>query len=76
MSADGNAIVPVDVVQGIVQQLATVSQQTTSATTAMRHLVWEIAGLKEMRQREATRVAEALAGAGVLSMSPGVVDGW
>ena len=75
MSADGNAIVPVDVVQGIVQQLATVSQHTTSATTAMRHLVSEIAGLKEMRQRDATSVAEALAGAGVRSGSPGVVEG-
>ena len=31
MSADGNAIVPVDVVQGIVQELATVSQHTSSA---------------------------------------------
>ena len=37
--ADGSTIVPVDVVQGIVQQLATVSQHTTTATTAMRHLV-------------------------------------
>ena len=44
--ADGNPIVPVDVVQGIVQQLATVSQHTSSATTAMRHLVSEIAGLE------------------------------
>ena len=57
MSADGNAIVPVDVVQWIVQQLAKVSQHTTSATTAMRHLVSEIAGLKEMRQSDATSVA-------------------
>ena len=31
--ADGSTIVPVDVVQGIVQQLATVSQHTSSATT-------------------------------------------
>ena len=35
----------------------------------------EIAGLKEMRQRDATLVAEALAGAGVRSGSPGVVEG-
>ena len=73
--ADGNPIVPVDVVQGIVQQLATVSQHTTSATTAMRHVVSEIAGLKEMRQMDASTVAEALAGAGVRSGSPGVIDG-
>ena len=56
------------------QQLATVSQHTTSATTAMRHLVSEIAGLKEMRQRDATSVAEALAGAGVRSGIPGVIE--
>ena len=48
MSAEGNQIVPVDVVQGIVQQLATVSQHTTTATTAMRHLVSEIAGLRDI----------------------------
>ena len=41
--ADGTTVVPGDVVQGIVQQLSTVSQHTTSATTAMRHLVAEIA---------------------------------
>ena len=60
MSADGNAIVPVDVVQGIVQQLATVSQHTTSATTAMRHLVSEIAGLRELRQRRWNGMREVL----------------
>ena len=49
--ADGNPIVPVDVVQGIVQQLATVSQHTTTATTAMRHLVSEIACLQDLTQR-------------------------
>ena len=74
MSADGNTIVPVDVVQGIVQQLATVSQHTTSAATAMRPVVSEIAGLNEMRQTDATSVAEALAGASVRSGSPGVVE--
>ena len=51
MSADGSTIVPVDVVQGIVQQLATV------------------------RQRDATSMVEALAGAGVRSGSPGVLEG-
>ena len=59
MSADGNAIVPVDVVQGIVQQLSTVSQHTSSATTAMRHFVSEIAGLREMRQRDTTTMVES-----------------
>ena len=73
--ADGNAIVPVDVVQGIVQQLATVSQHTSSATTAMRHLVAEITGLREMRQRDTTTMVEAVAGASVRSGSPGVIDG-
>ena len=71
--ADGNPVVPVDVMQGIVQQLATVSQHTTTATTAMRHLVSEIAGLRDMRQRA---MVEALAGASVRSGSPGVIDGW
>ena len=73
--ADGNQIVPVDVVQGIVQQPATVSQHTTTATTAMRHLVSEIAGLREMRTRDTTTMVEALSGASVRSGSPGVVDG-
>ena len=72
--ADGNPIVPVDVVQGIVQQLATVSQHTTTATTAMRHLVSEIAGLRDLRQRDTTTMIEALAGAAVRSGSPGVFD--
>ena len=58
MSADNNAIVPVDV------------------DVAMRHLVSEIAGLKDMRQRDATSMVEALAGAGVRSVSPGVIEGW
>ena len=66
---------PVDVVQGIVQQLATVSQHTTTATTAMRHLVSEIAGLRAMRQRDTTTMVEALAGASVRSGSPGVLEG-
>ena len=73
--AEGNPIVPVDVVQGIVQQLATVSQHTTSATTAMRHLVSEIAGLRDMRQRDTTTIVEALSGASVRSGSPGALDG-
>ena len=73
--ADGSTIVPVDVVQGIVRQLATVSQHTSSATTAMRHLVSEIAGLRDMRQRDTTTMVEALAGASVRSGSPGVIDG-
>ena len=75
MSADGNAIVPVDVVQGIVSELAMVSQHTSSATTAMRHLVAEITGLREMRTRDTTTMVEALAGASVRSGSPGVVEG-
>ena len=76
MSAEGNPIVPVDVVQGIVQQFATVSQRTTTATTAMKHLVSEIAGLLDMRQRDTTMMVEALAGASVRSGSPGVLEGW
>ena len=75
MSADGNPIVPVDVVQGIVQQLSTVSLHTTSATTAMRHLVSEIAGLREMRTLYTRTMVEALSGASVRSGSPGVIDG-
>ena len=46
MSADGNAIVPVDVVSGIVQQLSEVSQHTTQASNAMGHLVAEITQLR------------------------------
>ena len=34
-----NQVVPLDVVQGIVSQVSEVSQHTTSATTAMMHLV-------------------------------------
>ena len=73
--ADGNPIVPVDVVQGIVQQLATVSQHTTTATTAMRHFVAEISGLRVMRTRDTTSMVEALAGASVRGGSPGALDG-
>ena len=73
--AECNPIVPVDVVQGIVQQLATVSQHTSSATTAMRHLVSEIAGLRDLRQRNTTTMVDALAGATGRSGSPGVIDG-
>ena len=41
----------------------------------MRHLVTEIAGLREMRTRDTTTIVEAMAGASVRSGSPGVVDG-
>ena len=61
--------------QGIVQQLATVSQHTTTATTAMRHLVAEIAGLRDMRSRDTTTMVEGLTAASFGSGSPGVVDG-
>ena len=71
---DRNQIVPVDVVQGIVQQLSTLSRHTTSATTAMRHLVAEIAGLRDMRSTDTTTMVEALAAASVRSGSPGAVD--
>ena len=75
MSGDGrNPVVPVDVVQGIVSQLSEVSQHTTSATTAMRHLVAEIANLRELRTRDAPSVVEALAEASTRSWSPGAVD--
>ena len=64
MSGDRrNPIVPGDVVHGIVNQLSEVSQHTTSATTAMRHLVAEIANLRELRTRDATSVVEALTAA-------------
>ena len=74
MSADGNAIVPVDVVHGIVSELAMVSQHTSSATTAMRHLVAEITGLREMRARNTATMVEALAAVSVRCGSPGAVD--
>ena len=75
MSGDGrNPVVPVDVVQGIVSQLSEVSQHTTSATTAMRYLVAEIANLHEFRTRDTTSVVEALAAAGTRSGSPGAVN--
>ena len=57
-------VVPVDVVSGIVQQLSEVSRHTTTASNAMRHLVAEIAQLRELRSRDATSVAEALATVG------------
>ena len=63
-----------DVVQGIVNQLSEVSQHTTSATTAMRHLVAEITNLQEMRAMDTTTVFEVLAAAGMRSGSPGAVD--
>ena len=48
---------------------------TNAATTVMRHLVAEIAGLREMRTRDTTTVVGALAAASVRSGSPGVADG-
>ena len=69
-----NPVVPVDVVQWIVSQLSEVSQHITSATTAMLHLVAEIANLRELRTRDATSVVEALAAARTRSGSPGAVD--
>ena len=75
MSGDGrNPVVPVDVVPVIVSQLSEVSQHTTSATTAMLHLVAEIAGLLDMRSRDTATMVEALAAASVRSGSPGAVD--
>ena len=71
---EGPTMVPVDVVLGIVQQLATVSQHTTTATTAMRHLVAEIMGMREMRTMDTTTMVEAAA-ASWRSGSAGVVDG-
>ena len=71
---EGTIVVPVDVVQGIVQQLATVSQHTTTATTAMRHLVAEITGLREMRARDTATMVGALIAVSVRSVSPGAVD--
>ena len=58
----------------VVQQLSEVSQHTTSATTAMRHLVAKITKLREMRVRDTTTVVEALTAAGTRSGSPGAVD--
>ena len=63
-------VVPVDDVSGIVQQLSEVSQHTTSASNAMRHLVAEIAQMRELRSRDATTVAEALEDPGSRSGSP------
>ena len=40
----------------------------------MRHLVAEIAGLREMRSRDTTTMVEVLAAASVRSGSPGAVD--
>ena len=56
------------------QQLATVSQHTTTATTAMRHLVAEITGLRKMMTRDTTKMVEALEVASVRSGGPGAVD--
>ena len=72
---EGTTVVPVDVVQGFVQQLSTVSQHTTSATTDMRHLVAEIAGLRDMRAMDTATMVEVSAAASVRSGSPGAVDG-
>ena len=69
-----NPVVPVDAVQGIVSQLSDVSQHTTSATTAMRHLLAEITQLREMRTGDTTTVVEALSAASTRSGGPGVMD--
>ena len=75
MSGDWrNPVVPVDVVQGIVNQLSEVSQHTTSASTAMRHFVAEITNLREMRARDTTIVVEALATVSMTRGSPWVMD--
>ena len=75
MSGDGRKpVVPVDVVQGIVSQLSVVSQHTTSAATAMRHLVAEIANLRELSTGNSTSMVEASAAASTRSGSPGAVD--
>ena len=71
---EGTTVVPVDVVHGIVQQLSTVSQHTTWATTAMIHLVAEITELLEMRARDTATMVEPLAAVSVRSGSPGAVD--
>ena len=71
---EGTTVVPVDVVQGIVQQLATVSHHNTTATTAIRHFLAEITGLREMRTRDTTTMVEALTAASVRSWSPGALD--
>ena len=67
-------VVPVYVVQRIVQQLSEVSLHTTSASNAMRRLVAEITLLIEMRTRDTTTVFEALAAVGARSGSPRAVD--
>ena len=80
MSAERSAtgvppeVVLVDVVSGIVHKLTEVSKHTTSASNAMRHLVAEIAQLRELRARDVTSVAEVFATIGSRSWSPIVVD--
>ena len=61
-------------VSGIVQQLSEVSQHTTQASNAIRHLVAEITQLRKMRTRNTTTVVEALAAVCTRSGSPGAVD--
>ena len=65
-----------DVASGIVHQLTEVSQHTTSASNAMRHMVAEIAQLKNLIASDVTAVAEVFATIGSRSGSPGVVDYW
>ena len=77
LSGDGRrTAVPVDAVSGIVQQLSEVSQHTTQASNAMRHLVAEITQLREMRTRDTTTFVEALAAVSTRSESMCAVDNW
>ena len=67
-------MVPVDVVSGIVRQLMEVSPHTTSASNVMRHMVAEIAQLKNLIASDVTAVAEVFATIGSRSGSPVVVN--
>ena len=69
-------VVPVYVVQRIVQQLSEVYLHTTSASNAMRRLVAEITLLMEMRTRDTATVVEWLAAVGARSGSPRAVNNW
>ena len=57
-----STVVPVDVVQGIVQQLSSVSQHTTSAIAAMRHVVAEITDLRELRAMDTATMVGSWSG--------------
>ena len=69
-------VVPVYVVQRIVQQLSEVSLHTTSASNAMRRLVAEITLLMDMRTMDTATVVEWLAAVGARSGSPRAVNNW